>query len=118
MRRNEANLVTLPTGYKSARYHGADTMNADEVIKLMQAATGLTVTGLLVLIVITGQKGVWVWRWVVVQRDEQYAKAEARLEAQIELERKDKNEWKSLALKVTGLAEATVDLVKQKGAAS
>jgi hypothetical protein len=84
-------------------------MTADEILRLVQALSGLTVTGLLFVILITGYKGYWIWAALAI-------KTEQRLEAQIELERKDKNEWKALALKVTGLAEATVDLAKQKGA--
>lgn len=91
-------------------------MTEEQIGRLLSAAGGLTVTGLLILILESGRRGLWVWRSVVVHEREQHAQAERRLEAQIELERKDKNEWKSLALKVTGLAEATVDLAKQKGA--
>lgn len=91
-------------------------MTEDQVLRLVNAVSGLTVTGLLFLILETGRRELWVWRSVVSALKETHAKAEHRLEAQIELERKDKNEWKALALKVTGLAEATVDLAKQKGA--
>lgn len=90
-------------------------MTVDEALKIVQALSGLTVTGLLFLILYTSRRGEWVWKSVLEQRDAQALKAEQRLEAQIELERRDKNEWKALALKVTGLAEATVDLAKQKG---
>ena len=90
-------------------------MTGEEYLRLVNTLSGVTVTGLLFLILETGRRGMWVWRSVLVVEREQHAKAEQRLEAQIELERRDKNEWKALALKVTGLAEATVDLAKQKG---
>lgn len=85
-------------------------MSVDEALRVAQALSGLTITTLLFLVLETGRRGIWVW-------GAHAAKAEQRLEAQIELERRDKNEWKALALKVTGLAEGAVDLAKQKGSA-
>jgi hypothetical protein len=93
-------------------------MSVDEALKVVQALSGLTVTGLLFLVLYYGRKGEWQWKRETTQFQEMAAKAEQRLEAQIETERRDKNEWKALALKVTGLAEATVDLAKQKGGTS
>jgi hypothetical protein len=93
-------------------------MTVDETLQIVQALSGLTVTGLLFLILITGHRGKWSFEWVAIRERELATKTEQRLEAQIEIERKDKNEWKALALKVTGLAEATVDLAKQKGGTS
>jgi hypothetical protein len=93
-------------------------MNIDEALKFVQALSGITVTGLLFVILYYGRKGEWQWKREAVRERELLAKTEQRLEAQVEIERRDKNEWKALALKVTGLAEATVDLAKQKGSGS
>ena len=90
-------------------------MDVDGTLKLVQALSGLTVTGLLFLILIAGHRGKFSFQWQTLRERELATKTEARLEAQIEIERRDKSEWKALALKVTGLAEATVDLAKQKG---
>lgn len=65
------------------------------------AQTGV-IGGLVLLIVITGYRRLWVFYWV--HRD-----IVDGLKAQLEASRIEKNEWKRMALQQVGIIENTVD---------
>lgn len=57
---------------------------------LLQSVNDLGIVGLLLVIIIGGLRGFWVWGWLY--REEQ----------------RDKNEWKAIALQALGITEKVV----------
>lgn len=69
-------------------------MNLQEVESLARALGGLPLATLLMLVLVGGYRGWWI-----------YGTAHDKLVGKIE---KDRDEWKSLALEVSGLAHSVV----------
>jgi hypothetical protein len=94
-------------------------VSADEITRLGQVLSGLTVTGLLGLVIWALKKEVLVWGTIAnarVLREREICDDKVKREREFaDLERRDKNEWKAVAYKGLGLAEVGAELAKKAG---
>ncbi len=81
-------------------------MPMDEFIALVNKLGGASFATLLLLILYGSWKNIWVW-----SRD--VAKVTERYEALLHHEIEEKEFWRNIALRVTGIAEASAVLVKK-----
>lgn len=82
-----------------------------EPVTLADAIRQLPLVSLLVLVLIGGARGWWVFGW--------YAKeTEARYKALLEASAKREEEWRQLALDGRGLAQSAVELARTKAGRS
>ena len=88
-------------------------MTVEDWVKISQLVGGLTVPTMLVIILVAGQRSVWIWFSLHKAALDSEIARRADLLALLELERREKNEWKTLAFKATGITQDTVDLAKQ-----
>lgn len=74
-----------------------------DLLQLAQKLSGASLATLLILILIGGWKKVWVFGYQLNE-----------MEAQVERMRLERDGWKELALKATGLAENSVTIAERR----
>ena len=84
-----------------------DNPSLTGVITAIELLGDLGWAGVLMFILYASYKGWWVWGWQVSKNDTLWAN-------RLDIERADKNEWKTLALQAYGIAEMGATVARQK----
>lgn len=89
-------------------------MTPEGWVQLATTVSGLTTPGLLVLILVTGYYQRWMWvttHKTILEISENRRQDLLQL---LELERREKENWKSLAIRTHGLTEDVMGLAKKQ----